>query len=95
MFTVCIILYKTINLQLHCEILTNLELFLEGKTYIFFLDLYITFDKMFQFVIEWLVVYLLKTTSTYFVSTQNAVFILEEFEGLFFKWNFLSLIAFQ
>ena len=87
MITLFIIMYQTINLQLHCEILTNLELFLAGKTYIF-LDLYFTFDKMFRFVLEWLVVYLLKTKSTCFVSIQNAVYILEEFERLIFLMEF-------
>ena len=81
-------MHKTNNLQLHCENLTNFEIFVLE----FFLNLYFTLDKMFRFVLEWLDVYLLKTKYTFIAYRQNAVYILEDFD---FKWNFLSVIAFQ
>ena len=87
-------MYKTNYLQLHCENWINFELFIARKTCII-LDLNLTLDKIFRFVLELLVVYLLKTKSTFIVSRKNAVYILEEIKGLIFYWNFLSLIAFQ
>ena len=78
-------MHKTNNLQLHCENLTYFELFLPRKT-CNVLDLYFTLDKMFRFVLEWLIVNLLKAKSPFIVSIQNAVYILEEFEGLFLKY---------
>ena len=54
----------------------------------FLLDLYFTLDKMFIFVLEWLVVYFLKTKYTFIVSRQNVVYILEEFVGNIFFLEF-------
>ena len=80
-------MYKTNYLQLHCENWINFELFIARKTCII-LDLNLTLDKIFRFVLEWLVVYLLETKSTFIVSRKKCCIYFGRNQGFNFLLEF-------